>query len=149
MYHHTSAIIQKQPQITRKFPVFFRGKIRNIPVFMLNDKNVEVVYDYAYLGILFNYNNKFNKAQKRLCIGDNRAMFSLLKKCRKLNLPLDIQLELFDKCVQPVLLYGCEIWGCQSIDMLSKFQLRFIKLVLGVHKPTPLCMVLVFTSVLV
>ena len=25
----------------------------------------------------------------------NRAMFSLLRKCRQLNLPLDIQLELF------------------------------------------------------
>ena len=124
-----------------KVVVFSRGKIRNIPVFTLNGNNVEVVWDYAYLGVLFNYNNKFNKAQKRLCTAGNRAMFSLLKKCRKLNLPIDIQLELFEKCVQPILLYGCEIWGYQSLDLVSRFQLRFLKLTLGVHKTTPSCMI--------
>ena len=34
-------------------------------------------------------------------------MFSLLK--RVLNLPIDLQLDLFDKLVTPILLYGNEI----------------------------------------
>ena len=124
-----------------KVVVFSRGKIRNIPVFNLNGNNVEVVFSYTYLGVLFNYNNKFNEAQKNLCLSGNRAMFSLLKRCRKLHLPIDIQLDLFEKCVQPILLYGCEVWGSQSIDLVSRAQLRFLKLALGVHKTTPSCMI--------
>ena len=125
-----------------KVVVFSRGKIRNIPVFTLNERNVEVVWDYAYLGVLFNFNNKFQKAQKRLCTAGNRAMFSLLKKCRKLNLPIDIQLDLFEKCVHPILLYGCEVWGHESLEIVSKFQLRFLKLALGLGKTTATCMIL-------
>jgi hypothetical protein len=32
-------------------------------------------------------------------------MYSILKKCRNLNLPVDIQLELFDTMVLPVAMY--------------------------------------------
>ena len=72
-----------------------RGKNRNIQVFSLNGRNAKIVSDYAYL---LNY-NKFQKAQKRLCAAGKRAMFSLLRKCQKLNLPINIQLDLFEKCV--------------------------------------------------
>ena len=125
-----------------KIVIFSRGKVRNIPSFSLNNMNVEVVPDYVYLGVLFNFNNKFLKAQKRLCLSGNRAMFSLLRKCRKLNLPIDIQLDLFEKCVHPVVTYGCEVWGYQSLELISKFQLRFLKLALGAYKTTPSCMIL-------
>ena len=54
----------------------------------------------------------------------------------------DIQLELFEKCVHPILLYGCEIWACEKMDVISKLQLRFLKLILGVKVTTPTCMVL-------
>ena len=67
-------------------------------------------------------------------------MFSLLRKCRQLNLPLDIQLELLEKYVHPILLYGCEIWACEKMDVISKLQLRFLKLILGVKVKTPTCM---------
>ena len=38
-------------------------------------------------------------------------MFSLMRKARSLQLPIDLQLHLFDKVVSPVILYGCEVWG--------------------------------------
>ena len=65
-----------------------------------------------------NYNNKFKKAQQLQFLLANRAMFSLLRKCRQLNLPLDRQLELFEKCVHPILLYGCEIWAFEKMDVI-------------------------------
>ena len=68
-------------------------------------------------------------------------MFSLLRKYWQLNLPLDVQLELFEKIVHPILLYGCEIWACE-IDVISKLQLGFLKLILGFKVTTPTCMVL-------
>ena len=125
-----------------KIVIFSRGRTRNIPVFFLNNINFEVLPDYVYLGVLFNFNNKYQKAQNRLCQAGNRAMFSLLKKCRKLNLPIDTQLDLFDKCIHPVITYGCEIWGYESLEQVLRFQKRFLKLVLGANKSTPSCMIL-------
>ena len=72
--------------------IFPRGKIRKMPKFNFNEETVDVVWDYKYLGVQFNYNNKFKKAQQLQFSLANRAIFSLSKKCRQLNLPLDIQL---------------------------------------------------------
>ena len=47
-------------------------------------------------------------------------MFSLITKSRRLDVPIDITLDLFDKLVLPILIYGCEVWGnsnLQSIDI--------------------------------
>ena len=64
-----------------------------------------------------------------------------LKKCRKLMLPLDIQTELFDRLIVPILLYGCEVWCPMMTNPASKLQLRFYKINLKLSKSTPSCMV--------
>ena len=71
----------------------------------------------------------------------SRALFGLLKKCRKLMLPLDIQIELFDRLIVPILLYGCEVWCPMMTNLASKLQLRFYKIILKLSKSTPSCMV--------
>ena len=43
-----------------------------------------------------------------------KAMFTLFRKARILRLPVDITLELFDKTIVPILLYGVEIWGVKG-----------------------------------
>ena len=57
--------------------------------------------DYKYLGLKCNYNKKIKKAQYLQFSLANRALFSLLRKCRQLNLPPDIQFELFEKMCAP------------------------------------------------
>jgi len=44
-------------------------------------------------------------------------MFSVVKKSRKLNLPESIQLHLFNSIVVPILLYGCEVWGIENLQI--------------------------------
>ena len=63
-------------------------------------------------------------------------MFSLLRKARSLQLPIDLQLHLFDKVVTPVILYGCELWGFESCKILDKLQLKFCKYILKLNKST-------------
>ena len=46
-------------------------------------------------------------------------MFALLSKGRVLQLPVDIMLEMFNKTVLPITLYGCEVWGVGKYDMLQ------------------------------
>ena len=124
-----------------KVVVFSRGKIRNIPRFEYGGQSVEVVFGFQYLGIYLNYNNKFNVTQKKLYDKASRAMFALVKKCRKLMLPLDLQLELFDRMIVPILLYGCEVWCPTMTSLASKLQLRFYKIIFKLNKSTPTRMV--------
>ena len=42
-----------------KVKIFSRGKIRKMSKFSSNEETVVVVWDYKYLGVKFNYNNKF------------------------------------------------------------------------------------------
>ena len=65
-----------------------------------------------------------------------------IKRSRKLMLPLDIQIQLFDKMIGPILLYGCEVWCYQMNDLATKLQLRYFKFLLGANKATPTNMVL-------
>ena len=125
-----------------KVLVFSRGKIRNIPNFNFDSSRIDVVFQYKYLGITLNYNNKMNIALKTQCLSSNKAIFSVLKKARALKLPIDIQLDMFDKCVKPILLYGSEIWGCVPLDEIDKIQTRFLKMMLGIRKSTTTCILL-------
>ena len=48
------------------------------------------------------------------------------------GLDLDIQIELFDTLMAPILTYGCEVWGTRRFDCLEKVWLKFCKELLGV-----------------
>ena len=65
-----------------KVVVFSRGKIRKMPTIKYKGQTQEVVFEFQYSGVCFNYNNKFNVAQQSLYDKASRAMFGLLKKCR-------------------------------------------------------------------
>jgi hypothetical protein len=47
-------------------------------------------------------------------------MYEVIKMGRKHNLSLSCQLDLFDKLVKPILLYGSEIWGFGNNDYPSQ-----------------------------
>ena len=42
----------------------------------------------------------------------------------------------FSNLVKPILLYGCEVWAAESVDIIEKIHLRFCKYVLQVNKST-------------
>ena len=120
-----------------KVVVFSKGKIRNKPVLKFGNHIIEVVDKYKYLGIEFNYNGHFAPNIKTLSTIATKAMFALLQKGRKYNLDLDTQLHLFESMVKPIMLYGSEVWGYNSVDVLERVQLIFFKILLKVHKSTP------------
>jgi hypothetical protein len=69
-------------------------------------------------------------------------MFEILKRGRTHNLSIECHLELFNKMVKSILLYGSEIWGfSKNIQCLEKVQLRFCKLLLKLKTSTPSYMI--------
>ncbi len=121
-----------------KVMVFARSKarLRNIPDFRYGDSVLEVVENYTYLGIVFSWNGKFDKAKQELAKKATRAMFAIIQKGRRMNLEIDLMLKLFDACVMPILLYGSEVWGYERIDVLEKVHTRFCKIILHCSKFT-------------
>ena len=97
--------------------------------------------EFCYLGITFNYNSKFGKTKTHLVDHARKAMFSLVRKARKLFLPFDIQLHLFDSMITPILLYGTEVWGCENVDIIDQFYSKFCKSMLDVKQTTPSVMI--------
>ena len=107
--------------------VFARGRTADYN-FTINWIQVEVVSDFKYLNcILFCRSRSFSAAKKYIANQATRAMFSLLKKTRDLLLPLDLQIELFQKTIKPILLYGYEIWGYGNLKVLEQVKLKKIK----------------------
>ena len=124
-------------QAKSKIVIFAKRKQDANYTFTLDNIALETVSEYKYLGILFRKNNSFFTTKKHIAEQGTKAAYSLLAKARNLHLPIDLQLELFEKLVKPILLYGCEIWGFGNIDVLERVQLNFIKRVLKVKRSTP------------
>ena len=124
-----------------KVVIFSRGKVRRIPEFVYGGDPLEVVDDFVYLGVKFNYNGSFKKAISKQVTQARKALYSMLVKAKKLQLSVDTQCHLFDHLVLPVLLYGCEVWGYECIDQIEVFHRKFLRKVLNVNKCTPDCMV--------
>ena len=65
-------------------------------------------------------------------------MNSLYKRIRNLNLPIDLQIKLFDHTIAPFLLCGCEIWGYQNSQIIENVHNDFLRNILKLRKSTPL-----------
>ena len=90
--------------------------------------------------ITFNYNSKFNKAKSRLRTLAMKATFGLINKIKLNNLPIDVVPQLVETCVMPILLYGCEVWGHESLKDIQVSLNNTLRYVLGLNKTTPKCM---------
>ncbi len=62
----------------------------------------------------------------------------------EIHLKIDIQIELFDKLVFPVLLHGCELWGFGDLKPIDIFYRKFLKRQLVVTDNTSDVMVRVY-----
>lgn len=60
---------------------------------------LEAVHSIKYLCVVFSHNGSFKTAIDDLYKRASKAMFALMGKCRKLDLSIDIRLELFDRLV--------------------------------------------------
>ena len=102
---------------------------------------LDIESDYKYLGVLFSKSGSFYSAKKELVNQAEKAMYRLIRKSRSLVLPLDLQIELYEKMVKPILLYGSEVWGFGNLDVLERSVLKFLKLILHMKSSTPNFMV--------
>ena len=54
-----------------------------------------------------------------------------------LDLPVDLQIKLFEHTIIPILTYGCVVWGFENLDILNIVYKSFLKKICKAKKSTP------------
>jgi hypothetical protein len=60
---------------------------------------------FSYLGVIFYYNYSFVHTKKKLVEQAQKALYAIYYQIRNLQLPIDLQLNMLDSFVAPILLY--------------------------------------------
>lgn len=121
----------------RKLKLLFLVKVKQTSnvSFLCNGNEIEIVKEFKYLGVIFSRTGSFYSTRKYVVTRATRAMYAIIKKSRELNLSIDCQLDMFDKMVVPILLYGSELWGFENLCIIEKLHLKFCNLVLSLKTP--------------
>ena len=118
--------------------VIFSHSITRDCSFTLNGNILEQVEQYKYLGIILHYNGSFRKAVDTLLGSARKVLYLLRNKTKSLQISSPYLLcLLFEVLVEPVLLYGCEVWGVKQYIDLERFLLKFCKDMLCLPQNAP------------
>ena len=118
---------------TEKTKVVIFNKQRGCsPDFRINMKEIQVLSDYKYLGIVLSDNCSFKPAVLTLATQAKKALFTLKKALQNLHYPSPaISCFLFDALVCPIMEYGCEVWIATAGECLEMVHKTFCKYALG------------------
>ena len=103
--------------------LYKRIRILNIPIdleFKLGEHVINTCDEFKYLGVVFSKNRSFYKAIKNNIDHAKKAMHILYKRIRILNIPIDLEIEIFNHIILSILSYGCEVWGYQNTKFDKK-----------------------------
>ena len=131
------------------------------PKFYLQDKLLETVDSYCYLGVLLHQSGKLGSAQDSLKSKAMRAFFGLKRTIMRSKITFKAATTLFDSLIKPIVLYGAPLFTPTSpvvkaivksiktnkpllqnfLPKVSrspseKVHLSFMKWALGVHRKT-------------
>jgi hypothetical protein len=118
--------------------------------FVYENNKLEEVNSYKYLGIDIHHKLNWNYSIEKRIIGGWKAYYGLEKNCKSAEIwSWDKKKLLFETLVTPVILYGCEVWGCsisrESWRKIEKIQKNFITYNLKIKGNTPYLILLVET----
>jgi hypothetical protein len=110
--------------------------------FIYEKNNLEEVTSYKYLGIDIHHKLNWNYRIEKRINGGWKVYYGLGNNCKSTDIWIwDKKKLLFETLVTPVILYGCEVWGCsisrESWRKIEKIQKNFITYNLKTKGNTP------------
>ena len=91
--------------------------------FYMDGNIIEIVNNYKYLGVLLSNNGSFLNARKSIHYKANKAMHLLYMRINNLDLPIDLQLKLFDSTILPIM--AARFGGMKICKCLSEYIILF------------------------
>ncbi len=112
--------------------------------FTLAHRTIETTKTYTYLGLKITPTGNFTLAVNELKEKAQRAFYAI-KRSIQIDIPIQIWLKLFKAVIEPIALYGSEVWGPSiKFDFLNwekhpikTLHLDFCKRILRVQRKTP------------
>ena len=139
--HRSSLSLGLRVNLDKSNIIVFRkgGYLSARERWFLGGINMSVVNVYKYLGIFFSTRLSFAFACNDLVSKAKYATICLLRKLREINVSsVKIFFKLFDVQIQPIALYGSEIWGLDKCATnCEKLHLFALKKFLSVEMRTP------------
>ena len=122
-----------------KFMVFRNGGIvkGNEKVYF-NGIRISTASYYKYLGVLISSRLCWSPAQVTLSQQAGKAMNYIYKINKELDFSFVTSNEIFDKCIVPVSIYGCEVWGMKVYQCVENNLVKFCRHQLGVGSKAPI-----------
>jgi hypothetical protein len=107
------------------------GPLRSNEQWYFNDVTLENVTYYKYLGLLVSNRLVWTKAQQTLAAQANKTVSFILKSTKSVNfVNTEMLWTLFDHMVLPILTYGSQIWGCDTVKCIEQVQDKYCKYLL-------------------
>ena len=83
--------------------------------FSINNKVLDNVTEFTYLGITINAGCSFKPTIQTLSEKAMKAIFALNNKFKFSKMPLNVAMKLFDACIMPILIYGSSRRGSRPV----------------------------------
>jgi len=113
------------------------GQNRRNLKFYYKGNTVEIVNSLTYLGIVFTTGGSFSLTYDALSGQALKAIYKLKSNLVKYpDISVNHRLDLFNKLIEPILSYGCEVWGLNNSVQIERIHIRYCKQVLGVRLQT-------------
>ena len=91
--------------------VIFRngGNIKENENWVYDGKEIQIVNQFSYLGMLFNYNGEFNETYQHIADQRRKAYFAILSKLKNHYFNIETPCSVLDTYVDSILSYSSEI----------------------------------------
>ena len=124
-------------ELKTKIMIYGNVQINNTN-FIFNNKHLEIVSNYKYLGVILNSTKTlkgdiFKEMKPYISDKGRKATFAVLKKYSSLGkLPPLSACQLFDSHISSVLNYAADIWGqYKEIPKVESVHLKFLNIYFG------------------
>ena len=140
-FHEYCTIWKLKVNLSKTNVVIFNSRTNRNMTFTLGGQTLSITDKYKYLGVIFSKSGSFLNAKKHIVEQAKKAMHLLFVRSNNLDLPIDLQIKLFDNTIVPILTYGCEVFGYENLDLLEGVHLEFLHKLGRLRKSTPKFMI--------
>ena len=126
-----------------KIQIFYKGRLPNANKkfqFKINEKEIECVKTFTYLGIVFTCQLSFSKHIEMVNLKARSKIGIIFSKIKTLNLTMTMFLRIFSCYILPSFTYGVSIWydktSIASIEATNAIYTKYLKRILSLPQNT-------------
>ena len=126
-----------------KVQIFYKGRLPNADKqfqFKINEKEIECVQTFTYLGIVFTCQLSFSKHIEMVNLKARSKIGIIFSKIKTMNLTMQMFLKIFSCYILPSFTYGVSIWydktSTASIEATNSIYTKYLKRILSLPQNT-------------